>query len=464
MYYYKYLKYKKKYYKLVYNIKGGTPDLPIILHNYLLWFPSLWYEPDKELYKKKIEITKNLEKIMTETKKVGFVGNLCSSNIEESNLTKEYLDRCYKSDKLELMMYGNDYDIIKSVDDITISINDVFTNIEKLFETIDYKYKLVENDIIILKNILHQALNIKLGNSLTKDLDNYTLQNPLIKDLNNDKLQNLLIYLYIYYTSEYLLDSSHWGDIGYKKYIDIIMNDINENYKKVEKVEEKNIFILSDSTIDFSYVHNLLPEKYDNPISKGIVNERKKYLESKLIENNFSKVVIDAVGGTGYFAPCKNFIRSYCYYCDKEDSELPSLKQLYEAYTNKGKPLEELINLINRILWCEEINQNTNNDYTIYIVRIIKHFYSFKKPYPKYHHILCFGYENDIKYSLNSIDESLYICNEKLKIMILIFIDFCDNIINNYEKMIKYKLVISTYKKHNHYKDYNYYEIKLKEE
>jgi len=444
MYYNKYIKYKKKYINLI-DKYGGTlkTDLPQFLHNKLLWIHPYFTYFDKYIIKN--YITRKLETNMTSLD-IKFVGNLgqnelfnkLEKNIDnEINKNKDYYNT--KFSKIDSEFESKDI-IIEEKELIVLNNSDMKECIWDETNFCDYLYKFYADnkldlmnysesftDLDKIDNAIDQfaelnKLSINDQNKLTyliKEFENKTLQE--LNDTQSLQIINFLYKLNTYYNCEYLVDKNHWGIIGYKKYIDLIINEIKENHKINGN---EHIYIIADSTIDFSLIYTNFHDKWKNPMSQNIVNERIKYLKDKFkSELNINDIVVDAVGATGYFATFDHnfnlelFIENY--------------RNIFTMYENYNKDFNKLINVINFMIDENIITLNNGN---IFLIRLINNFYE-NYSYPKYTNILTIGYGNDIDYS---VDNDPFVTLQQAELMIKIYWSFCHHFINDYDSAINY--------------------------
>lgn len=233
------------------------------------------------------------------------------------------------------------------------------------------KFEEIFNNPTDNKNLLSTIINfLNLNTDDIDKLNNYNMFDNQTMNFITEKYFDATIFkkLHNYYNNDKLLDKYHWGLKGFKRYIDIIMLEIDDKYI-INDDDSTYFYVIADSTIDYSYISKDLD--WRNELSEKIVEERKEYLITKFRTIGVNKVFIDAIGGTGYISSINKEDNSfngnlYNYYCNNLDvgaSNLYDLYDLYEISTN----IDSLIYLINIMIETKIISLEEKKNHVIYI-------------------------------------------------------------------------------------------------
>ena len=438
-----------------------------MLHNELLWITPTLKNLNYTIYNQKYYITKELEKELSEY--VNFIHILHNNKLhnELKKFIKYKLINENKIDDLNNLLYYF-FDKEYQIEDLTMidskfsnsiknDINNFYNEYKKIYEIYEIMYNnTYETSNDNIKETINQLLNYnkekhpdisvsELSLTDTKKITNFLINKKLflfdelfmnnINDslyIEDDSYYQLYSKLDIYYNHSSLLDQYHFGFKSYKKFIDNIIQNLTNNYK-CNGI--KTFYIISDSTIDYSYIYNLFKEKYNHDLCKYIVEQRENYLKDKLksITDLETIIYIDAIGGTGYITEfeqtnfnLKKFIKNYIIY-----------KNLYDDTNNEltNQSCIKLFNLINKMINDEIIKINdTQNKNDIYLIRIIKYFFINKI---NFSNILCFGYGNDIDWSID-VNDNNFVKFNIINLMMKIFWRLSYHIIYNFININNY--------------------------
>jgi len=403
-------------------------------------FIKNYFESNTKLYIEIIDnIIKKIEKLKILKKKITpfYLVNLKQNCKYNYILDKDKSEDIFKNFSQKLNNFYN-----KKINKHMISIPSDTDKFQEVKETKppDYKYQTYINEIKeeiknkYLANFETDPLKVKINNLISEHVDEN------LHKTNKDSYNDICKMLLFYYNYDGLLDNNHWGFKGFSTFI----KNTTINYSKngtIAKIN-RNIYIIADSTIDFVpyfYVPNWKKKYWEHQLYNVIVNERKNILKEEFLNNNVvtrpEDIFIDALGGSGYLATMNE---NYPTFYDKFKNHYNKINDMYTDNINLVNFMEILNYLIKNYILIL-----FNKEYE-FLPRIIDHFFSYKKP--KYTHILCFGFGNDIDSFINS--KYYYHCEKYLVLFMKLFWKFAHFMINEYDALAQYDFIHGIYKKH----------------
>jgi hypothetical protein len=453
-FYNKYLKYKNKYFQLKTKIIGGSIDtntgsLPKLIHSDLLWITYGHFID----YIKKLVICSYLYKEL----KITFIAEQCNIDLKEK-LSEHLFCIDENNDWLELSgvtkytresINAEGWENFKQFMLYYLGINNITKEallnlfnlntdlIERIKSSQCKQLSVIDNlDIynhfkLFLRKFYDDNENYRyMKQTYYTTLDYYTPRDKAQAQGNKD-----------YENNEGLLDKYHYGIKGFNSFMD----KFAENLEKINTnpIDNPNIYIIADSTIDYS-------SDYNNEKDNMYVKNRHKSLIRIFLRHRLIKIkeniYIDAVGGSGYISDLSKNYTFFTKLCELYNEIQKKIKELEDSDESKKSDvyIAKFIELLNYLLVNEIII--IFRDY--FLSRIFTHFFC-QTPTstttttikPQYTNIICFGFGNDIDF-FTSGGESY---NQKnLLLFMQIFWKFADIIISNYDEISKYNYNAST--------------------
>jgi hypothetical protein len=325
----------------------------------------------------------------------------------------------------KLMHDVDDHAWIWCKDKKIMCINNIYNHntFNKYLKEIDF----ISYNNLLTDDFLSYTYNFKI--EINNIIDKYQFKNVNLSNYN-EEIFIILDLLYTYYFSPGLLDDLHWGYIGFKKWVDNLIDDIKD------KISNKIIYIISDSTIDYyGNYEKHVKDGWDNFICKNIVKQKEQYIIDKLKKIN-SKCFIDAIGGTGYF-----------YYDDTYLNNLNNINNIFSDL-HSDITINNYFIIINKLYKNKILFNISDNNFNDFISRIIINYYIYNI---KYDCVLCIGGYNDIT---NILEQPNNYNKEMISFIINLFIKFTNFMINNHDLLQEYKINTNAYD--NKVFNYNY--------
>ena len=341
------------------------------------------------------------------------LNTIYDNNIPESAITKQIIcnDSEYIKEKIIETLFGNIKPIkqkntIIEEDGVIYNLSENLLKYLKKFYTENCDNRLNKDTLNIIIKPYLQSKEKNIMEKLKKIKDTLLLINEYKSKSQEQKeeereqeFENLEKKVKEYYHCDTLLDKSHWGYFAFTQFI-------IKFFAQYTGLVEGKIYIISDSTIDFSHIYTYFRDLWNNPIAIEIVDERKQFIINHLIErqiiNNGEQIDIDAIGGTGYIA---DYNHSF---------NFTSFNNLVLSKTDLNIDNEEgLFDFINSLFLSKIIELNQNH----YLIRLINLYIKITKntELPPITNIICFGFGNDADYIIKQHNMTEYTLQILLK-------------------------------------------------
>ena len=291
----------------------------------------------------------------------------------ETNILKlfdKYIDKCMEASKRYITSYI-DWDLREFESKAEIEYNDFKKSFNNIKESIKNG-----NDFMDILEMREHVKKILLYDFMSKE---YNI---------NDR--------YDYCNTCGLMDKNHFGLKGFEVWS---KNFIKEMVIKSNITEPYNFYIMGDSTIDYYLQSNNLLEQLDHCNRQAIFeNILKTEINKNRRKEIDGKVFMDARGGSAFLIEHTDEYHVKCF-------NLDNYKKFVDIYLKKNPEglntidkmeLSNFIILLNDLCW-EVIDLTKENEYSIYLVRLIREFFkNTNNEDNKYTHFSFIGFGNDI--------------------------------------------------------------------